>query len=173
MYQKPDKIIPALYGGVIMALISAIPFLNFINCLCCAGVMLGGLIAVYFYKNNFTPGTVQYTSGDCMAVGAMAGVFGAVIGTFLSVASLALFGNIMGEFLIQMFRDMNLDIPEEALDAIEQSMSAGLTFFSFFIQLVSSLFIDTIFGLLGGLIGYSIYKPKTTMMPPPPMPQPG
>ncbi|MDI6765415.1 MAG: hypothetical protein QME52_01080 [Bacteroidota bacterium] len=172
MDQKPDKIIPALYGGVIMALISAIPFVNFINCLCCAGVMLGGFLAVYFYKNNFTPGTIPYTSGDCMAVGAIAGVFGAVIGTFLSFVSLALFGNIMGEFLMQIFRDMNIEIPEEALDAMEQSMSEGFTFFSFFIQLFLSLIIDTIFGLLGGLIGYSIYKPKTNMMSPPPMPQP-
>lgn len=172
MEQKPDKIIPALYGGVIMALISAIPFINFINCLCCAGVMLGGFLAVYFYKNNFTPGTQPYTSGDCVAVGVMAGVFGAVIGTFLSFTSLALFGNIMGEFLMQTFRDLNLEIPEEVWDAMEQSMAEGFTFFSFIIQLILSLIINTIFGLLGGLIGYSIYKPKTTVMPPPQMPQP-
>ena len=45
MNPKPDKIIPALYGGIIMALVSTIPFVSFINCLCCAGIMLGGLLA--------------------------------------------------------------------------------------------------------------------------------
>lgn len=171
MNQKPDKLIPALYGGVIMALISAIPFLSLLNCLCCAGVMLGGFFAVFFYKNNFTPETPPFTSGDCMGVGALAGVFGAIIGTILSIASLALFGNIMGEFLMNMFRNMEIDIPAEALEAWEESMSAGVTFFTMILQLVTSLVLDTIFGLLGGLIAFSVYKPKKAMMPPP-MPPP-
>ncbi len=170
MNQKPDKLIPALYGGVIMALISAIPFINFINCLCCAGVMLGGFFAVFFYKNNFTPDTPPYTSGECMGVGALAGVFGAIIGTMLSLVTLALFGNITGEYMIEMLR--NFDIPQEAFDAMEESMAVGMSFVSIMIQLLTSLVIDTLFGLLGGLIGYSVYKPKKSFMPPPPMPQP-
>ncbi|MBI5476484.1 MAG: hypothetical protein HY964_07075 [Ignavibacteriales bacterium] len=172
MNQKPDKLIPSLYGGVIMAVISAIPFLNFINCFCCAGIMLGGFLGVFFYKNNFTPGTPPLTSGDCLAVGALSGVFGAVIGTLLAYASLMLFGNIMGEFLFDMIRNMNLEIPQEALDAMEESMSAGLTFVSMFMQLIMNLVIDSIFGLLGGLIAYSVYKPKGVITPPAPMPPP-
>jgi len=172
MNHKPDKVIPALYGGVIMALISTIPFLNFLNCICCAGIMLGGFFGVFFYKNNFTPDTLPYTSGDCMAVGAFAGLFGAVIGTILSFVSLALFGNIMGEFVMQFLKNMNVEIPSEALNAMQESMSSGFTVFTMLIQLVSSLIIDTIFGLLGGLIGYSVYKPARQVMQPPPMPQP-
>jgi len=172
MNQKPDKLIPALYGGVIMALISSIPFINFLNCLCCAGVMLGGFFAVFFYKNNFTPDTPPYTSGECMGVGALAGVFGAIIGTMLSLVTLALFGNIMGDYMIEMIRKFELDIPMEAFDAMEESMTAGISFVSIMIQLLSSLVIDTLFGLLGGLIGYSVYKPKKSIISPPPMPQP-
>jgi hypothetical protein len=172
MNQKPDKLIPALYGGVIMALISAIPFINFINCLCCAGVMLGGFFAVFFYKNNFTPDTPPYTSGECMGVGALAGVFGAIIGTILSVAFLALFGNITGQYMMEILQNSGLDIPTEAFNAMEEGMSAGMTMGSVVIQLLSGLVIDTIFGMLGGLIGYSVYKPKKTIMPSPPMPQP-
>ena len=168
MNPKPDKIIPALYGGVIMALISAVPFVNFLNCLCCAGVMLGGFLGVFFYKNNFTPDTPPFTSGDCLAVGALSGVIGAVIGTILSIASLMLFGNIMGEYMMRMLQNMNLNIPPEAWDAMEESMSSGFTLFTIMIQLMSGLVIDTLFGMIGGLIGYSIYKPKKLMMPPPP-----
>jgi hypothetical protein len=172
MNQKPDKLIPALYGGVIMAVISAIPFINFINCFCCAGIMLGGFLGVFFYKNNFTPDTPPFTSGDCMGVGALAGVFGAVIGTVLAYASLMLFGNIMGDYILNMIRNMNLEIPPEAWDAMEESMSTGMTFISMFIQLISSLVLDSIFGLLGGLIAYSVYKPKGAVMPSAPMPPP-
>ena len=84
MNPKPDKFIPALYGGVIMGIVSSVPFLSAINCLCCAGIMFGGFLAVFFYKNNFTPDTPPYTTGDCMAVGALAGVVGAFVGTVLN-----------------------------------------------------------------------------------------
>ena len=83
MNPKPDKLIPAIYGGIIMGVISAVPFLNFINCLCCAGILLGGFFAVMFYKNNFTPDTPPFTSSDCMVVGVLSGVCGAVVGTVL------------------------------------------------------------------------------------------
>ena len=172
MKSTPDKFIPALYGGIIMAIISTVPFLSFINCLCCAGLLLGGFLAVFFYKNNFTPDTPPYTSGDCMAVGAMAGVVSAVISTFLSAIFLKLFGNVMGEIMMSMLKNMNVDIPEEMMKALEDSMTMALSPFTIIVHLGSSLVLHSLFGLLGGLIGYSVYKPKQQMMPPPPMPQP-
>jgi hypothetical protein len=37
---------------------------------------------------------------------------------------------------------------------------------------VFALIIDPLFGLVGGLIGYQVFKPKTvTLPPPPPVPQ--
>ena len=172
MNPKPDKTLPALYGGIIMGVISAVPFLSIVNCLCCAGVMLGGLLAVMFYKNNFTPDTPSFTSGDCMAVGALAGVFGAIVGTVLSTFFLAMFGNVMGDFILQTLQNMNLNIPEEALEGMEQGFKEAASLGQFFLSLCISLVIDPLFGLLGGLIGYSIYKPKHQVMPPPPMAPP-
>jgi len=166
MNPKPDKLIPAIYGGIIMGVISAVPFLNILNCLCCAGIMLGGFSAVLFYKNNFTPDTPPYTSGDCLAVGALSGVFGAIVGTALSMMFLKLFGNIVGEFLVGWLRQLNL--PDEALHAVEESLRESATMIIMVIRFFSSLAIDVIFGLLGGLIGYSVFKPKLPIMPPPP-----
>lgn len=170
MNPKPDKTIPAIYGGLIMGLISAIPFLNILNCFCCAGVMLGGFFAVYFYKNEFTPDTPPFTSGDCLAVGALAGVMGAVIGTALSLFILMAFGNITSRILLGILQNLNLNLPQDAWDRIEESLNEGLTVFKIMLDFMGSLVIDTLFGLLGGLIGYSIYKPKPQLMPPPPPP---
>jgi len=172
MNSKPDKLIPALYGGIIMAVISTVPFLGLINCLCCAGVLFGGLMAVYFYKNNFTPDTPPFTSGDCMAVGAMAGVFAAAIGTVLHFAFLAMFGNVMGEIILKILRNSNFQMPDEALEQVEEALQGGMTLFIAVITFFQSLVIDALFGLLGGLIGYSIFRPKQQVMPPPPMPEP-
>lgn len=169
MNPKPDKIIPALYGGVIIGVISGVPFLNIINCLCCAGVLLGGFLAVYFYKSNFTPDTMPYTAGDCMLVGVLAGVFGAIIDTILSAIIMASIGNIAQEFVLEILRNMDVAIPEELWEVLEEALSGELTGFVLFLNLVTSLMIFSIFGLLGGLIGYSVYKPKP-QIPTPPMP---
>jgi hypothetical protein len=173
MNPRPDKFIPALYGGVIMGLISSIPFLNLVNCLCCAGVLFGGFLAVMFYKNNFTPDTPPFTSGDCMAVGALAGVVGAVVGTALSLVFIAMFGDVARQFLLNVLRNSNLQFPPELLDKIEEGMSEGTSFFRVIFRFFPSLIVDTLFGLLGGLIGYSIFKPKQQLpVAPPPMQPP-
>ena len=172
MNPKPDKLIPALYGGLIMAVISTVPFLNFVNCLCCAGILFGGVMAVYFYKNNFTPDTPPFTSSDCMGVGALAGLVSAVVTTILSMIFLAMFGNIMGDFIMNIIRNSNLQLPQDSLDRIEEALQQGLSFKFVVIRFFQGIFLHTIFGLLGGLIGYSIFKPKQQFMPPTPMPQP-
>jgi len=172
MNPKPDKLIPAVYGGLIMAVISTVPFLNLVNCLCCAGILFGGVMAVYFYKTNFTPDTPPFTSADCMGVGALAGVISAVVTTVLSIIFLAMFGNVVGDFLLNIIRNSNLQLPPETLDKIEEALQEGLTAKIIIVRFFPSLVIHTCFGLLGGLIGFSIFKPKLHMMPPSPMPQP-
>ena len=169
MNPKPDKKIPASYGGIIMGLISAIPFLGVVNCLCCAGILLGGFLAVVFYKNNFTPDTPPFTAGDCMAVGALAGIVGAVVDTLLSIVFVALFGNVAQEFILGILRDMSLQIPEELMNAIEEALTQGTMGFAIIMSFFSALVLDSLFGLLGGLIGYAIFKPKQQVMPPPPV----
>lgn len=167
MNPKPDKILPALYGGIIMGLVSAIPFLNLINCLCCAGIILGGLLAVYFYKSNFTPDTPPFTSGDCMAVGAIAGVVGAIVSTVFSLLFVTMFGDVTKEFLLEFLKDW--DLPQEAIEGIEQAFAEQTTAFSIVTNFLLALVIYPLFGLLGGVIGYNVYKPKQTMTQPPSM----
>lgn len=168
MNSKPDKLIPALYGGVIMALISSVPFINLVNCFCCAGILFGGVMAVYFYKNNFTPDTPPYTSGDCVAVGAMAGVISAVLSTILSLLLLAMFGNVMQNLVLEFLRNSKFNIPDQAMQQIENAMRVRTGGLFIMMEFGQHLIIHTLFGLLGGLIGYSIFKPKQQVMPPPP-----
>ncbi len=172
MNSKPGKFIPALYGGIVMAIISTVPFLSLLNCLCCAGILLGGVLAVFFYKNNFTPDTPPFTAGDCMGVGALAGMVGAVVGTFLSAIFISMFGNVMGEFILDIIRNMNIEMPEEYRKMLEDSVNMTVSPMMMAMRLFGSMLLYTIFGLLGGLIGYGVYKPKHQVMPTPPMPRP-
>jgi hypothetical protein len=168
MPEKPSKLMPALYGGLIMGAISGLPVLSLLNCLCCAGILLGGFLSVMFYKNEFTPAMFPLTSSECMQVGAIAGLFGALFGTLLHLLTLATIGNVSNEMMLEMLR--NFHLPQEALDQMERSIeqSAEMTTFSIGISLLTSLIIDPLFGLLGGLIGFSAFKSKQTPMNMPP-----
>ena len=40
-------------GGIVTAALNSIPILNFINCFCCIGIMLGGAVSLYYYDRSF------------------------------------------------------------------------------------------------------------------------
>ncbi len=157
---------PALYGGIVMGLISGIPFVNLINCFCCAGILLGGYLSVFFYKKDL-PESVQLTNKDSLQLGALAGVFGAVISIVLSVLLIYSIGNITGEvmydFVYGIYDQFGLtqQMTQEQLDQLASMKAAEFDPTNIFFAFI----IDPLFGLLGGLIGYSMLKPKAGAKP--------
>jgi len=168
MHEKPSILLPSLYGGVIMAIISAVPGLSLLNCFCCAGIMLGGFMAVFFYKKDLTGAMPPLSSGDGVKLGLLAGVFGAIIGVILSKIIYSIMGGVDSEMILGMLDSMGLreQLPPEALAGLEEGgdpMGA--------LQIFVSFIISPTFGLLGGLIGYSVFKNKPVApAPPPPAP---
>ncbi len=156
---------PALYGGLIIAGISAIPGLNLINVCCCAGILSGGFLAVFFYKQELTPGMDPLTSNDCVRLGAFAGVIAAVAGTMISMAVMLIFGNIALEMMMKIIHRMNVELPENVEQMIQQGMEEKISFFGMFFSLFLNLIIDVLFSTLGGLIGWSVFKPKLQYPP--------
>ena len=82
MEERPDKLRPALIGGALIGIISAIPIISLINCFCCAGVVIGGIVAVHLYNKNL--GGLELTSSEGVVIGLMAGASGALISTILT-----------------------------------------------------------------------------------------
>jgi len=86
---------------------------------------------------------------------------------------LSMFGNVMGEFIMKILREYSAQLPEQTLDQIESALERKMSVLFVIIGFFQNLVLHSLFGLLGGLIGYSIFKPKQSpMMPPPPMPPP-
>ncbi len=180
MPTKPDKILPALYGGIIIAVISTVPGLSLINCLCCAGVMIGGVMAVYFYKNTLTPESVPLESSDGVQLGLLAGAFAAVIATVISIFIRLLFGDIGSKIIMDVLDRLaeSGTIPQEAMNGIrqgiEQSVERGLGSIQILLSFVFNIIIYPLFGLFGGLIGVSLFKskkqPPVVQQPPPMVP---
>lgn len=158
MNEHPDKLKPALFGGIVIGVISALPFLQLLNCFCCSGILLGGFLSVFFYKSDLPP-SIGLTSNDALQVGALAGVFGAVIEIMLSMAIFLALGNVVGEALVDVLESSGLadQLPPGTMDEIRQGIEEGpMTPFS----IISSFIISPLFGLLGGLIGYAVFKTK-------------
>jgi hypothetical protein len=174
MSAKPNKVLSALYGGLIMGIISGVPFLNFINCCCCAGIMLGGFLAVFFYTNDIKPDMPPLSSNDALAVGALAGVFGAVVASLLEGAVLLAFGNLAGKTIADIITEIYgragvLDqLPPQALDQLQSLENLSFTP----LMVLRAFIVHPLFGLIGGLIGYAVFKPKQVVVQPPAPPVP-
>lgn len=171
--ERPSKFVPALLGGVIMGAF-ALPILNYVNCLCCAGIMLGGLLGVLFYKNRLTPESPPLTSGDGVAIGALAGVFGAILGTVINVAVMMIATSSMGMMeAFQQFEERGVEMPDFLREMIGDIMLGRVNAILVFFVLIFDFIIYPLFGLLGGLIGAAIFKPKLQQVPPPTPPPTG
>ena len=173
MPEKPSKLMPALYGGIIIGLLSGLPFISFINCLCCAGVIIGGFMAVFFYKKDLPPDAPPLTNNDALALGALAGLFGALFANIISAALMYTIGNVaaetMYEFIMMAYDKAGIleNMPPEAIDQMKESMQQDTISP---MAVVGSFITSPLFGLLGGLIGYAVYKPKDEKVVPPTTP---
>ena len=159
---QPPKLQPALYGGLFIGVLSALPF---VNVCCCLWMIGGGMIAVYLMQQNHP---YPIGAADGALVGLMAGLIGAVISAVVSIP----INMAMGPMLQKMAQGWlmnNPEIPAETKAMIENMMarntgfSAIATLFSMGIGMV----VGAIFGLFGGLLGVAMFK-KDGPPPPPP-----
>jgi len=157
MEKQPSKLVPALIGGGVMAVLSSFPIISIGNCFCCLWILLGGGLAAYLYSREFPEGEML-TSGDGALIGLVAGLFGALFTSLLS----SLFILIGFRFSPEIFREFienSQDMPPEFRNFMQGwSSGEGLGSFMIVMNLFMNVIIDSIFGTLGGLIGAAIFS---------------
>lgn len=173
----PNKWKPAVIGGVVMGVLSAIPVISFLNCACCCLVIGGGVFASYLYRKDLSPGAPRPTLGDGALIGVMAGVVGAVAETLVSIPiSLIGIGAAQMEGTLEALRN-NPDIPPEVLRFLDTLLAGGIAGVGLLIGFLVSLVIFSIFGALGGILGMAIFEKGSTQKgggtPPPVAPAGG
>jgi hypothetical protein len=156
---EPNKLKPAVIGGVILGLIQAIPFLNFINCFCCLGAIGSGFLAAHLY--NKSNGSRGVTPADGATLGALVGgiaapiilVIGVPLGLLTQGAMLAIVQNLGGQ------------IPTEAFGSgVAGGILGGIMW----------VILCAVFSTIGGLLASLVYKPTGGPgVPPPTYPGPG
>jgi hypothetical protein len=156
---------PALLGGVVIGVLSALPVINIANC-CCAWILFGGALAAYLMQQN-RPEPIQI--GDGAIAGLLAGVTGAFVWLILSIPIGLLMAPLQSQMSQRVLRNASEMAPE--LRAFFESMSGapaigiGLVF-GFFVMLL----VSTLFGMLGGLFGALMFRKSTPPVVPPPIP---
>lgn len=160
MKPKPDKLMPSLYGGLLIATLWAVPGLNLINCLCCAGVLLGGFLSVLLYQKDFTAGNEPMIKNDCIQLGIYSGLIASVAAVIIQVVVTLVFGDVAVEMMMRMIEKMNVEMPAEFYTLIEQAKEEEPNLFRSIISVFFYIIPNTLFSVLGALIGWSVFKPK-------------
>lgn len=167
-----DKFRPALIGGIVLGLLSSIPFINIGNLLCCMWVIIGGAIATYLYIKK-SPQPVQI--GEGALLGAIAGAIGSVVAIVVGIPIGILMGNPLARMMLEWAARMNPDQGDRALREYERltsapfvdQLAASLTPFLFI-----TILIYVVFATLGGLIAVPIFEKRKGQQSAPPLPPP-
>ena len=157
---KPDYRQPALIGGVVMGVLSALPIVSAGNACCCLWIISGGMVAAYLLQQNQT---APLTPGDGALVGLLAGLCGALVQTVVSIP-INLLVAPMEQAMLQRFMEVGGGMPPEMRDMIERfsgrdrAVSGALFIVGRAFAFMFMLFFGTIFSTIGGLLGSVLFR---------------
>jgi hypothetical protein len=144
-----SKLKPALLGGLVVGLLSAIPFINYC---CCIWGLGGGALAAYLYIKD---SPVPVRSGEGATLGGLAGIVGALIYLVIGVPIAYLLAGAQG--LEEQLARSGVTIPfSGALLVILGGIIGAI--------------LLVILSILGGVIGVAIFEKRKGFVPPPPPP---
>ena len=137
-------------GGLVAAMLNSIPVLNFINCFFCAGIMLGGSVALIYYDRSLSK-QEYITSPTAVTLGITAGLFGAFISLGIDYVIYLNFGHWEIELLYKLVDTMEKKPPgiDEMLNELEKELQSG---FIWGAVLFRNLILMPIFCLIGCVI---------------------
>ena len=149
---KPSMFVSTLLGGVLLGLLSTIPYGSSVNVVCCAWVILGGFIAAYLYHKD--GGKLDKSTGAL--IGFLAGLWGTVIVTLITTVMWAIRGDSMLTEISSKMQMSGQQMPESYMNLMTSLLGnpkliAVITFCAY-------LIIDSVFATLGGLLAVSVVK---------------
>jgi hypothetical protein len=152
---------PALIGGLVGGVLSALPLIYVGNLCCCLWIVSGGAVAAYLLQQNQS---LPITTGEGALVGLLAGVAGAFVYLVLSIPINILMAP-MERALLERLSETMSNMPPEFREFARNpgSGSIGVRLVLGFLGFVLMLVLSAIFSTLGGMLGAVIFRKK---MPP-------
>ena len=141
---------PALMGGLLIGVLSALPIVSAGNLCCCLWVVSGGLLSAYLLQQNRAD---PITASDGALVGLLAGACGAVIQLLLSIPISLLIGPIERDMLDRL-REMSGSM-SPALGNVGGTGVLGvlvLSVLAFFFTLIVGSIVSAVAGVVGAAL---------------------
>ena len=149
-------LMPALWGGLVIGLLSALPIVSNGNCCCCLWIVGGGAVAAYLLQAN----TLEpITLGDGALAGLLAGLFGAVVHTVVSVPVNLLTGPFQQQ-LVRRLMEQAQDVPENVRPMLDAMGNPAVTALGIVTGFIFMLIAGAAFASLGGLLGAVFFRKK-------------
>lgn len=165
---KSGYLQPALVGGLVGGVLSALPVVSVGNVCCCLWVVSGGLTAAYLLQQSRAS---AIGASDGAIVGVLAGAIGAVVQIALSIPIGLVVGPMEREMLGRML-DTAGSLPpgtREALEAYTRGDGvslAGLALRAF--SFVVILLVGSLVSAVSGVVGAAIFaRPAASQAAPP------
>jgi hypothetical protein len=153
--RSPSILKPASIGGGLAGLVGGLPIIGALNCACCALVVGGGFLASFLFSRTCQGAGVAFRAGTGAKVGALAGLFYAVVhGVVGSLFQLA-FRTDPEEILAQMEQG---GLPPEYLETAESIVRFLTSSGGMVAGFIGLLVVGVIFSTIGGLIGGAAFK---------------
>jgi hypothetical protein len=149
---------PAVIGGLVGGVLSALPIIAGANLCCCLWVVTGGLVASYvLHQNQAEP----ISNGDGALVGLLAGVAGACAYLVVSIPVNLMLRPLQQQMFQRLTETMSNMPPQ--FQAFARSPMAGSA--RTLIGFIFMLCVGAIFSTLGGLLGAMIFAKKPAVAP--------
>ena len=147
---------PALLGGLVVGVLSALPLISVGNLCCCLWIVSGGVVAAYALQQNQA---APIAAGDGALVGLLAGVAGAFVYLVVSIPINLLVAPIEQRILQRLLETMN-NMPPELREYATRSTSPGMRVGSAIVNFIFLLFLGAAFSTIGGVLGALIFGKK-------------
>ena len=144
-----------LLGGIVITLVSVVPLLSVLNLFCCTGIILGGVVAVHYYRRHL-PGDVGFDVARGLSMGLLSGLVAVVLaGVIVVVGYHAGYRPLenQSESIFQSFEMTGQDVPPEIVEFFGKFQGEGGARLLVVLHLIFNLVFFPTFGMVGGLIG--------------------
>jgi len=150
----PSKQQSIVLGGVLVGILST-SYLGLINMLCCAGVIIGALVAVWHYTSQ---NELTISAGQGAGLGVMAALLGWAIAFVLNFVLIK--AGIRSDQAISQFilDKVGSNMSPEQYDQLLQQMEREVSFGAYFLNSLIGLALSALFGAIGGAIGAAVFK---------------
>jgi len=164
-----NRLLPVIWGFLVMTIISIAPLINFINLFFCAGIVLGGVAGVMSFNKQLVALNLPLTFKDAVLIGILSGVLSAVAVSGFNIITL-MYSHVnpvtesvkmLGDFGKNMPPEVTRQLDKLAMEFDKYGYSPTLAIFTF----ITNLLVYPLFGAIGSLITATVINNKKKINP--------